>query len=493
VRTTFTILFSLSIAGCAVGPDYTGAPRNPAVTQDHVPRDVTPVAKPDGWWKTFRDPVLDRLIGEAVEGNQDVAAAKARILEARATRAQAVGGLFPAVSGTGSVLAERSSSTAVLSVGAGQVDSGSTQFTQYSGGLDASWELDLFGAQYRAVEATSYGVEAAEEDLRYVLVTLVGDVASYYVDATGATERIAIARRNAAEERETERLTRAKAAAGSATDSDVAKAAALALSTEAEIPSYQNSFAVAAHRIGVLLGRSPDSVAALLGGRSGVPRPVTRLRAGLPADLLRNRPDVRRAERRLAQYTARIGQAEAALYPDVSLTGSLTSTALRPSDFAKASTVSWSFGPSVSVPIFDGGKLRAAVDIARAQRDEYLAAYHASVLTAVEDVENAVVALSTERHRMRALSASAAYYETAARSAKILFESGSSSFLDLLDAQRSLRSAQDTVVQSRMASAKDYVALAKALGGGWDRAVDPSVPAVTDEGTGPHPRRRPAA
>jgi outer membrane protein TolC len=115
------------------------------------------------------------------------------------------------------------------------------------------------------------------------------------------------------------------------------------------------------------------------------------------------------------------------------------------------------------------------------------------VLTAVEDVENAVVALSTERHRMRALSASAAYYETAARSAKILFESGSSSFLDLLDAQRSLRSAQDTVVQSRMASAKDYVALAKALGGGWDRAVDPSVPAVTDEGTGPHPRRRPAA
>jgi len=486
-------MFSLSVAGCAVGPDFTGPPKTPAVAQVHGRRDATPVARPDGWWRTFRDPVLERLIGEAVDGNQDAAAAKARIREARATRAQAVGGLFPTVSGNGSVLVEKSSAVAVGSGGAGQADAGSTRFTQYSGGLDANWELDLFGAQYRAVEATSYGVDAAEEDLHYVLVTLIGDVASYYVDAKGATERIAIARRNAAEERETERLTRAKAAAGSATDSDVAKAAALALSTEAEIPSYQNAFAIAAHRIGVLLGRSPDSVSARFGARSGVPRPMVALRAGLPADLLRNRPDVRRAERRLAQYTARIGQAEAALYPDVSLTGTLASTALRASDFAKASTVSWSFGPSVSVPIFEGGKLRAAVDIARAQRDEYLAAYHASVLTAVEDVENAVVALSTERQRMQALSASAANYEIAAQSAKTLFENGSSSFLDLLDAQRSLRSAQDIVIQSRMAYAKDHIALAKALGGGWDRAVDPSAPAVTDEGTGPHPRRRPAA
>lgn len=401
-----------------------------------------------------------------------------------------MGGLFPTVSGNGSSLAERSSSVAV---GTGQVDGAATQFTQYSGGLDASWELDLFGAQYRAVEAASYGVEAAQEDLDYVLVTLVGDVVSYYIDAKGAKQRIVIAQRNAAEQRETERLTRAKAAAGSATESDVAKAAALALSTEAEIPSYENAFAVASHRIGVLLGRSPESAAALFTGKAGVPRPVTSLRAGLPADLLRNRPDVRRAERRLAQYTARIGQAEAALYPDVSLTGSLSSTALRPSDFAKASTVSWSFGPSVSVPIFVGGKLRAAVDIAGAQRDEYLATYQTAVLSAVEDVANAVVALSTERRRMQALSASAANYEIAARSAKTLFENGSSSFLDLLDAQRSLRNSQDIVIQSRMAFAKDHIALAKALGGGWDRAVDPSVPALIDEGTGPHPRRRPAA
>jgi NodT family efflux transporter outer membrane factor (OMF) lipoprotein len=430
--------------------------------------------------------VLNQLIAEAVSGNQDVAAAVARIREARATRVQAVGGLMPSISGNGSISSERTAASSTTN------NAVASQFTQHSGGFDASWELDLFGAQYRAVEAASRGVEAAKDDLQDVTVTLVGDVASYYVDAMGARERIATAKRNASEQRESERLTRAKVDAGSAKASDLAKASALAQSTEAEIPSYETSFASAAHRIGILLGRNPSSVVAVLSQRTGVPRPRAALPSGLPADLLRNRPDVRRAERKLAQATARIGQAEAALYPDISLTGNLASTALRAGDFAKASTVSWSFGPSVSVPIFQGGKLHAAVEIARAQRDENSASYQAAVLTALEDVENAVVALSSERRRMRSLSDAAANYQTAATMAKTLYEAGSSSFLDLLDAQRSVRSAEDNLIQSRMAYAKDHIALAKALGGGWNHPINIDEPAVRDGDTGPHVRRPPA-
>ena len=262
--------------------------------------------------------------------------------------------------------------------------------------------------------------------------------------------------------------------AGAASAADTAKADAQAATTAADIPTYEAGYAELAHRLSVLTGRAPGALDDRMQTPRAIPAPRKPLPAGVPADLLTRRPDVRAAERRVAQATAKIGAAEAALYPDVSLTGSLSTTASRPGELLRASSVSWSWGPSVSMPIFDGGKLAAERDATQAQRDEYLVAWRSSVLTAMEDVENALVSLSQERLRAKQLGAAVDNDRKAADLTRTQYEAGKSSLLDVLDAERSLYSAEDSLIQSRVSLAKDYVALAKALGGGWDAPVDAS-------------------
>jgi NodT family efflux transporter outer membrane factor (OMF) lipoprotein len=216
-----------------------------------------------------------------------------------------------------------------------------------------------------------------------------------------------------------------------------------------------------------------------------IPRPRLPIPTGVPADILLSRPDVRMAERQYAEYTARIGQAEAARYPVVSLTGSIDTSAFKLGDLGRNSTIGWSFGPTLSVPLFNAGKLQAAVDVARAQRDQYFIAYRASVLTALEDVENATVSLTQERIRSGKLTSSAKSYGDAARLERTLYKSGETSLLDVLDAERSLYSAEDALLQSRVLIATDYIALNKALGGGWDGVIDGTKPEIVDARTGP--------
>ncbi|AXK82259.1 RND transporter [Pseudolabrys taiwanensis] len=481
-RVFMLLAFALLPAGCAVGPDY----RSPSLdlptrwSGDKNKREPQPPVLAQ-WWRRLNDPLLNQLIDEAVQGNLDVAAAKARIREARASRRQAIGALFPSIEGSGSATRSRTATTTT-----DDITTPPSTGNQFQAGFDASWELDLFGANRRAVEAATYNVDASEDDLRSTLLTLIGDVASYYVDARGYQARAALARRTAISQRETAALTQNKFNAGSASAVDTAKALAQAASTEANVPTNEASYRESLHRLGVLLGRDPTALASRLARVTPIPAPRLPLPRGIPADVLTMRPDVRKAERQLAQYTAKIGQAEAALYPDVSLSGSVSTTALKLGDLGKNSTIGWSFGPTVSVPIFNGGKLRAAVEVAEAQRDEYHVAWRSAVLTALEDVENATVSLAQERIKIRSLTESAQRYGEAARLSHTLYENGSSSFLDVLDAERSQFSAEDTLLQSRVNIAKDYVALAKALGGGWDGAIDAGKPEVVDTDTGPH-------
>ncbi|CCD99125.1 efflux transporter outer membrane subunit [Bradyrhizobium sp. STM 3809] len=474
-------LASPLLAGCAVGPDYVtpdfGTPARWSSDRNQPAQQL----KLAQWWRNLGDAQLDQLISEAVSGNLDVAAAKARIREARATQRQAVGALFPIVSGTGSATETRSAGTATSGIAIAP-----TTYSQFQAGFDSSWELDLFGANRRAVEAASYAVDAAEDDLRATLLTLIGDVASNYIDARAYQARVALAQRTAASQRETAALTQRKQEAGSASAVDTAKASALAASTEATIPTYESSYQQAVHRLGVLLGRDPTALSQRLSRSLPIPAPRRPLPKGIPADVLVMRPDVRKAERQLAQFTAKIGQATAALYPDVSLTGTVSTSALKLGDLGKSSTIGWSIGPSLSVPIFNGGKLQAAVEVAEAQRDEYHVAWRSAVLSALEDVENAIVNLGQERLRIRSLTESARRYGEAARLSRALYQTGSSTFLDVLDAERSQFTAEDILLASRANVAKDYVALAKALGGGWSGPIDSSVPEVVDGGTGPH-------
>ncbi|RAI45630.1 efflux transporter outer membrane subunit [Rhodoplanes roseus] len=472
-----------ALAGCAVvGPDYLAPDVTLPLHWANAPKQ--PVAKPQDlvrWWRGLRDRTLDSLMDEAVTGNLDVAAAKARVREARANRKQAIAALFPTVDGSGSATRNKASAAS-----SGTDVVANTPYTLYQAGFDASFELDLFGGNKRNLEASTRALEASFEDLDSTLLTLLGDVATYYTQARGYQARIALAKRTAASQRETAALTKSKFDAGSASAVDVAKAVAQAAATEANIPQLTASYAESVHQIGILLGREPSAVTALVSRDAPIPAPRLPLPAGIPADVLSRRPDVRKAERQLAQYTAKIGVAEAALYPDVSLTGSLTTSAQRLGDVKRGSAIGYSFGPSVTVPLFNAGNLLAAVEVAEAQRDEYFISFRSTVLTALKDVENALVSLSEERKRAVKLAESAKNYAESARLSRALYQNGSSSFLDVLDAERSAYSAEDTLLQSRVLITTDYVALAKALGGGWSGRVDVSKPEIVDAGTLPH-------
>ncbi|WP_341990640.1 efflux transporter outer membrane subunit [Azorhizobium sp. AG788] len=486
------LVLAPGLAGCVVGPDYAPPPMAmPAQFAAASKAQTTHPAQLQSWWRRLNDPLLDRLVSEAVEGNLDVATAKAKIRQARATRAEQASALFPTVTGSGSITRQQnattgSSGTETITVDTAGVSGTSTPYTQWTGGFDASWELDLFGANQRSLEAAQRGVEASQEQLRDTLVTLIGDLTSYYVQARGYQARIDLATRTAASQRETASLTQRKYDAGSASAVDVAKATAQAASTEADIPTLRISYAQAVHRLGILLGREPAALVAQMRRGAPIPAPRLPIATGAPADILTARPDVRAAERQLAQATASIGNAQAQLYPAVSLTGSLATNALRAGDLAKGSTISWSFGPSLSLPIFNAGNLQAAVDLSAAQRDQYYVALKSTVLTALEEVENALVAVAQERIRASRLSEAAGAYGNAARLARAQYQAGSTTFLDVLDAERSLYTAQDSLLQSRVLIATDYIALHKALGGGWDGAVNSSKPEVIDVNTGPH-------
>lgn len=470
------------LAGCMVGPDYRTPPLSmPAQWSAEQPQTTVVPADLAGWWKRLGDETLDGLVEEAVTGNLDVATAKASIREARASYREAHGALLPSVSGSGAV--ERSRTAAGGTSVAASTDN------QFQAGFDASWEIDLFGANRRAAEAARYGIDAAEEELRSTLLTLIGDVASAYVEARGYQARMALSRRTAASQRETAELTRNKFRLGAVSQVDLSNAEGLAASTEAAVFELEASYRETVHRLSVLTGRPPETLMERMEASAAIPAPRLPIPTGIPADILLSRPDIRLAERQLAQYTARIGQAEAERYPSISLTGSISTSAASAGDLGRKSTIGWSFGPSLTVPLFNGGQLAAAVDVARAQRDRYFIAYRSAVLTALEDVENAIVALSRERLRADRLDESAKAYRNSATLSRTRYQFGASSFLDLLDAERSAYSAEESLIESRVSIATDYIALNKALGGGWDGVMDASEPEIIDTENGPQPVR----
>lgn len=461
----------IGLSGCVVGPDYSqpelllpsrwaassGSPRSPDLAR---------------WWERLGDPELDTLIVEGIAQNLDVAAAKARIREARASYRQTMGGLLP---------------DAGASTGMSRSGAGSTRYTtSYSAGFNTGWEVDLFGANKRALEGAAYGLDAAAEELRATQIALIGDIASTYVALRGYQARLVLSRRTIASQAETAALTHRQLEAGGATSLDVLRATTLVETTEASLPRLEAAYAETVHRLGVLTGRVPEALIGHFEKMRPVPQPNSLPSAGIPAEVLDARPDVRIAERQYARSTARIGQAEAARYPSVSLSGRISTAGLSISDLAKASSVAWSFGPSLSVPIFQGSQLIAAVDAAKASRDQSFLNYHAVVLEALDEVENCIIALAAERQTMRKLTTIAQTSREALRVSRELYTSGASNFLNVLDAERSTFSAETSLIDNRVAIATSYIALMMALGGGWDGDADVDSPTVVDSETGPH-------
>ena len=462
------------LAGCMVGPDYRRpslllparwrAAGRPAVAP-------TPATDLGAWCHAFGDQTLDAIVDQALAENLDLKTVAARVREARAARVIAASGLFPSIGTSASYARTRpfSKHSQFGSVVPGNL----AETNLFQGDFDASWELDVFGGIRRGIEAADADVAAAEDDERDVRVTLLAEVARNYVEIRSLERRIAIAAENIENQRNSVALTEDRFRTGLASELDVRQARSLLATTESVVPVLESQREQTLHALGVLVGREPNALQDDLARPAPIPGAAApdalavRIPVGLPSDLLRRRPDVRRAERQVAAATARIGVATADLFPRVSLTGLAGLESISTSDFFTSGSRYFTAGPTISWRVFEGGRLRANVAVQDARTDQALHGYVKAVLTALEDVEDSLVAYGKERNRHDALVSAADENRRSVVLARDLYVHGLGTYLAVLDAERAQYASEDTLVQGDEALVLDLVATYKALGGGW--------------------------
>jgi len=454
------LLLLVAGAGCTVGPDF--QPPKPEVPSAWS-GPVTPEAAAQDivhWWSMFGDPTLTSLVDRAVKSNLDLKQAEARLRQARSARGIAAASLWPAINANASYT--RSRTPVDTPKGTKGVIS-----DLYRDGLDASWEIDIFGGVRRGVEAAEADIRAAVEDRRDVLVTLLAEVALDYIDLRIFQQRIAIAQENLSVQQHTADLTHKRKAAGFVGALDVANADAQVATTASTIPPLEASTQQTIYSLSILLGEPPGALLAELSPASAIPAAPPNPPAGIPSDLLRRRPDIRRAEAQIHSATARIGVATAQLFPTFQLTGSGGFTGSHSNDLFDWAHRFWSIGPSANWQLFSGGAVTSNIEVQRALEEQAFLTYQQTVLTALQDVENALIASAREAAHRKELVDAVASNAKAVDYATQLYVNGQTDFLSVLDAQRSLFATQDALVQSTGAVSTDLVALYKALGGGW--------------------------
>jgi outer membrane protein, multidrug efflux system len=460
-----SVALLVGVQGCSVGPDY--RPAVLTMPSEWGQRDqpgVTPTT-PDlrAWWQGFGDPVLDTLIERALRKNLDLKVAIATMREARALRGVAGSDQYPTIEAFGSYSRVRETEN-VRPLGKGF----DPEHHLFQVGLDASWEVDIWGRVRRSVEAADATLEAAENNRRDVLVIVLAEVARNLVEVRSAQQRLLIAQDNIQTQQDVVDLTRARFDAGLATQVDVSQARTLLTTTQAQVPVLQAGRDQAIHRLAVLVGDAPANLLDELRPVRSIPAAPPTVPIGLPSNLLRRRPDVRRVERELAAATAQIGVATADLFPRFSLTGTLGVAATDAGKvFTGASRFS-SIGPQVVWPIFAGGRIRANIRVQEARQEAALARYEQTVLAALEETEDALVAYGQERTRQQRLAEAVDASQVALTLSRELYVRGLVDFLTVLDNQRSLYAAQDQRVQSERTLIVSLIALYKALGGAWE-------------------------
>ncbi|MHC5139417.1 MAG: efflux transporter outer membrane subunit [Planctomycetota bacterium] len=458
-------VYLLIFSGCKVGPDYV-RPESAVPDQWHekaVQGLEDGSADLETWWTLFNDPVLEDLIGRSRAENLDLQIAAARIMESRALLGVASGEYWPNVDAGGFYSRDRVSENGLSGIPSGDVD----ETNLHSIGVDASWEIDVFGRIGRSVESAQASMQATVEDYRDVLVSLYSEVAQSYISLRSLQTRIQYAVDNAALQRDTLKLTQDRREAGLVPQLDVEQAKLVLASTEAVIPSLRQREAEAIHRLGVLLGQPPAALYDELSTAADVPDVPEQVAASLPAELLRQRPDIRRAERILAAQTAEIGVATAGLYPTFSLSGTFALEAQQINDVGDWNSRTWGFGPSMRWNLFDGDRIRNNIKVQEARAEQAMIDYERTVLLALEDVENAMVSFEREKERFADLHRSVVAAQESVKLVGTLYENGLTDFQNVLDMQRSLTGQQDLMASSEGAVANNLVRIYSSLGGGW--------------------------
>ncbi len=447
---------ALSLAACAtVGPDYTAPTATDAGLPAAYQNANVAAQSPETlarWWEQFNDPVLNALVDRALASNLDLAQSVARLRQARESLVQARAGRIPTIG---------------ASAGAGQrFDTDGNEGRDFSTGADASWEADLFGGITRSIEAAQADAEGSYYDLAAVQVAIVAETVANYVDARLSQQRLTLARDTLAIADENLEIAGWRVQAGLVSSLDSEQARASRAQTAASIPTIEQGIAGAAYRLAVLTGQTPGAVTPLLGDTGALPAGPNAIAAGIPADTLRQRPDVRGAERSLAAATARIGVAEAQLYPALRITGDIGTSA--GSIGRLVHLITGSLFAGLSQTLFDGGRIRSQVRAQEAAAEGALAAYRQTILTSLEDVENGLVALDASQDRQREFAVALDAATNSAILARSQYRAGLTDFQTLLQAESSLLSAREGLLSSRGEQAQAVVQLYRALGGGWD-------------------------
>jgi multidrug efflux system outer membrane protein len=478
------LLLFAALPACTVGPDY----HPPVVATPARWTEAPPQAQPTGgnsaelahWWHGFNDGKLDSLIARAMQGNLDVQAADARLSASRAQIVATAAGLWPRLNASGGYQRERLSPNALKGILGGAVTGGEstgllsslgpigTPFSLFQAGFDSAWELDVFGGVKRQQEAALANAEAIEEGRRDLKITLTAEVARTYLELIALQRRLQIARQRVEIQRQILSLAGNAFEEGLASALDVKRATTELATVESATPAIESQIKNARHGLALLLGLQPGALERELANlKADIPPPPT-LSTGTPADLLRRRPDIREAERNLASANALVGASVAELYPKITLTGSVGLQSQNVSDFASFSSGFYGFGPRLSLPIFQAGRLLANIDLQEARTAEALKAYEKTVLTAFREVEDGLAALNGTYQRTQSLLAAETSASHSFAAAADIYAEGETELQAVLDAQRTWFDVQEQLLQSQLAWATGHIALFKALGGGWD-------------------------
>ncbi len=454
--TTVVACLMLALVGCAsVGPRR-AVPVAVDVPADWSAADVSATTGASSlaqWWLRFDDPLLARLVAQALQANTDVKSAEAALRQARALRDVSAAALLPGVGSSASAQRSKSGDNSAVNT--------------FKAGLDASWELDIFGANRSALAASEATAQASAASLGNVQVSIAAEVALNYITLRAAQARLMIAEDNLSSQQETLQITQWRLQAGLVTSLEAEQARAATEQTRAQLPVLQTTIEQTRHALAVLTGEPPAALSSVLAAASPVPQAADDLVLSFPAETLRQRPDVRAAEHQVTAALGRVAQADAARMPNFKLGGSLGLSALALGSLTNGASVISTLLASVSMPVFDGGALRAQVRAQQAALEQARVAYQATILTALKDVEDALVALRGDRERLLRLQNAAEAAGNAALMARQRYSSGLVDFQVVLETQRTQLNTQDSVASARADVSADHVRLYKALGGGW--------------------------
>jgi multidrug efflux system outer membrane protein len=463
-RCVMILLLSI-ITGCRVGPNYTKPDMKvPAAFESTSPNVEAGVSGDlSKWWTNLDDPVLNSLVDKVMQGNLDLKVAGDRIAQARAIRGIVSSANKPEIDADASAMRDSYSLNSLFGPFLPE-----RRENDYIGGFYASWELDLFGKTARSVEAAEAGIDAAKENRRAVVVAMSAGVAKQYILVRQLQKQIEVANENIQIQLNTLDVVEQRFKAGLVNELVFQQAKAQLEVTRSVLPRLDTELQQAVHRIGILTGHEPRALEEQLTAVGSIPASKPMVPVGLPSELLTRRPDVRAAERNLAAATANIGVATADLFPRFSLTGSLGQESINSGTLTGGESRFWSLASGFSWPILDSGRIRANIKLQNARQQEAMNIYTKSILTALEDVENALVAYGNEQERLRLLEAGTAANRKSVELATQRYQKGLVDFLNVLDAQRQLYQSEDALAVSRGRLALSLIALYESLGGGWD-------------------------